>query len=140
MTTKRVLLLLPVWLLACNPDPGSEVVHHLTGGNEKYWTLVTDYPILKYVGICYRANGTYHGFTIDRKGIRTSAGELERHTWRLLPNGDLENGKGRYTVEYSSEEVLVLNDQLQRRVRTYLKAKDQQTPILPDTTDHSLDM
>ena len=47
---------------------------------------------------------------------------------------------GKVRIEHLDDDVMILNSMEQKRVIVYLKAKDQDTELVKDTFDHSMDM
>jgi hypothetical protein len=128
---------------ACAKKREVKAIHFLTGADAKYWTEVKRYPVRKYAGLKFNANGRCDEYVLDYKaGTRIKIarpGILP--AWRLVNDSTLFIGSlGNVRIEYLDEDVMVLNQMQQKWVIVYLKAKDQKTELVKDTSDHSMDM
>ena len=115
----------------------------MTGDDVKYWTEVKQYPVRKYAGLKFNVNGRCDEYVLYYKeGTRIkNVRPAILPAWRLINDSTLFIGSlGNVRIEYLDEDVMVLNQMQQKRVIVYLKAKDQSTELIKDTSDHSWDM
>jgi hypothetical protein len=119
------------------------VEQYLTGGGTKYWLAIPDYPQRRFQGYSYHSNGTYtyyiHPFEERQKRI---IGALNHPaTWKLINDSIIYDGRGiKLRIDYINEDVLILSNISFKGTSVYLKAKDQETVPVKDTTNYENNM
>lgn len=125
----------------CTPKPENNVVQYLTNGSKKHWTLITEHPIKRYIGQSFNIDGTYTLYSISDDWERIKRKLRFKPTWELINDSTIADGAGvNFKIEYINDDVLILNSLNFKEVMVLLKAKDQKTEPVADTTDHSMDL
>ncbi len=123
--------------MSCKKSKQEVTANYLTGGSEKFWTLIMDYPIKRYIGVSYNINGKYDEYIISDSGIRTKRILYSLPVWQLLNDTTMIDGNAdTLKIEYINENVLVFNNMSSksRKLFVLLKSKDQHTKPVADTT------
>lgn len=132
------LFIFPTLFLSCTKNKQEHTTNYLTGGSEKFWTAVMDYPIKRYMGVSYNINGTYGEYIISDSGLRTERILYSLPVWKLINETTLIDGNAdTLKIEYINDDVLVLNKMSSRgkkKIFVYLKSTDQHTKPVKDTT------
>lgn len=146
MFSKRFCVLLTISALvmsACIRKQERKTIHYLTAGKTKYWIEVKPYPTKKYLGLKFETNGKCDEYVISNKAKNRFKVVSPSYDpkWEIVNDSTLYIGwVGNVRIEYIDDNVMVLNSIKQRRVIVYLKDEDQNTELMKDTFDHSMDM
>lgn len=140
---KSILLIFFIICTSCTKSKREITIDNLTGGAKKYWTIVMDYPIKKYVGVSFDISGAYDEFIISDSGFRTKRRLYSLPFWKLINDTTLSDGNGdTLRIEYLNESILVLNRMALKgkKIFVFLKSEDQQTKPESDTTAYGMDL
>ena len=145
-----VLSGLALFISACTRTKKEKTIYLLTAGKAKDWTEVKPYPIKRYSGLRFEANGRCDKYSTingartraDGTGTKVKISSLAYSPeWKIVNDSTLYIGwLGNVKVEYIDENVMILNQMRQKRVIVYLKAKDQISKFLEDTSGPSISM
>ena len=141
-----LLLGLTLTISACVKKKDNHTIHYLTAGKAKYWAEVMPYPVKKYKGLKFDLSGRCDRYsesmTDGKPKIRVKFASYEYSPkWAIINDSTLDVvGLGQVRLEYLDENVMVLNQMQFKRTIVYLKAKDQSTELVADTSGPSLRM
>lgn len=141
MRVKYLFILLVIFLFTCEKrgSKNEEIESCLTGGDEKYWTVMKENGIKRNTGILFKSNGkyiNYHVKNFKEVGVRLISKNYEKPFWSLKGDDTLCISGINYKVEYINQEILIINNLKVRGLAVFYKAIDQQTKPVRDTTKY----
>lgn len=134
MKNHQLFLLVALCALSsCQQSKRERVVHYLTNGSKKYWTVVRKHPVKWYTGYCFYKNGTWTNYsTYENKRFKIWL--PVQHKWKLLNDTILDWNLDKSKIIYINNDILVLNNMEFKQTLVLLRAKDQKTIPVNDTT------
>lgn len=137
MRSKVWIVFISLLLVNCrNKSRREQIECFLTGGHEKYWTYIPTLPSKYYQGTVFKANGTFLKYVTSHRDekARLIASVHDVLTWKLINDSIISFGSFQLKIEYISNDVMILNSMSLRNTLIYLRAQDQQTVPVEDTT------
>ena len=106
MRNKYLIIVPLLFCFSCTEKSNrkKEIENYLTGGSDKYWTLMEGGNIKRNQGVLYKSNGTYVDYYVkDFKevGVKFFSNNYEKPIWEIKDNDTLHIS-GFINLKYST--------------------------------------
>jgi hypothetical protein len=115
-------------LFSCSETKEDRYVRLLTNNSEKYWIIIEEYPFKRYQGVCFKKDGTYTSFYIEKGRRYFDRHQFGNSVWRIS-NDSLIRGRAISIIEYINDEIIVLNSTSRQSIYSYIKSPDQTSKL-----------